>query len=154
MERKTPHKEIKSLALLENFSSTMDSKFSIPNTTIRFGLDPIIGLIPIVGDVIGLAISSGMFFVILKNGVSRKVKIMMALNIIIDALLGAVPFLGSVFDFYFKANSRNLTLLKKYYEEGKYEGSGNGIIFLILLIIALVLLGVFYGLFKFLQWLF
>lgn len=154
METQRSQKEIKSLTLLDNLSTLLDSKFSIPNTSIRFGLDPIIGLIPVVGDVIGLAISSGMFFVILKNGVSRKVKIMMALNIIIDALLGAVPFIGSVFDFYFKANSRNLALLKKYYEEGKYEGSGNGIIFLILLTIVLILLGVSYGLYKFLQWLF
>jgi len=154
METKKPHKGIKSLALLDNLSSMLDSKFSIPNTNIRFGLDPIIGLIPVVGDVIGLAISSGMFFVILKNGVSRKVKIMMALNIIVDALLGAVPFIGSVFDFYFKANSRNIALLKKYYEEGKYEGSGNGIIFLILLTIVLILFGVSYGLYKFLQWIF
>lgn len=154
METKTTYKEIKSLAAVEKLSAILDSKFTIPFTSMRFGIDPIIGLVPVVGDVIGLALSSGIFFVILKNGVSRKVKILMALNIIVDAVLGAIPFVGSIFDFYYKANSRNIALLKKHYQEGKYQGSGNGIIFIILLSLAVVLAGVSYGLYKLVQWLY
>jgi hypothetical protein len=72
-----------------------------------------------------------------KHGVSRKVLILMMLNLLIDGLIGAVPFVGQLFDFYYKANTRNINLLKEHYVEGKHQGSGTGTLIIIVLVLML-----------------
>jgi hypothetical protein len=62
-----------------------------------------------------------------KHGASGKIVVKMLLNVLVDLLVGAIPLLGWVFDFYFKANDRNIKLLNEHYLEGKHTGSGNGI---------------------------
>ncbi|EOR96044.1 putative protein-transmembrane prediction [Arcticibacter svalbardensis MN12-7] len=74
-----------------------------------------------------------------KSGVSRKVVILMILNILVDAVIGAIPFIGNIFDFYYKANTRNIKLLKEHYQEGKHEGGGTGVIIVILFFLVLIL---------------
>lgn len=106
----------------------MDSQFRLPGTNFRFGLDPILNLVPVLGDVSGFVISSALLLSMVKHGVSRKVVIIMVLNILVDAIIGGIPLIGQIFDFYFKANSRNLKLLKEHYEEGKHQGSGTGVL--------------------------
>jgi hypothetical protein len=93
--------------------------------------------------------------VIAKNGgVSRKVLILMALNISVDALIGAIPIIGQVTDFYFKANTRNIKLLKEHYREGKHKGDGKGIIALILIVLFIFLAATIYLSYIALRWLF
>jgi hypothetical protein len=132
---------------LDNVSSWMDSKFRIPGTQIRFGLDPIIGLVPFVGEVTTLIISGGLVLSMAKYGVSRKVVILMVLNILLDSIIGSIPIIGNIFDFTYRANQKNINLLKRHYQEGKYQGSGRGIIALILIVLLLAITLLAYGLY-------
>lgn len=150
----TEPRNIANLRKIETAAAWLDTKFKIPGTSISFGLDPIIGLVPVVGDFIGLVISSGLFVTMLRYGVSGKVKVLMMLNIFLDTIIGSIPILGSIFDFYFKANQRNLRLMQRHYQEGKYQGSGIGIIVLIFLIMMFLLGGAVFLIYKFVAWLF
>jgi hypothetical protein len=99
------------------FSKLLDSQFNIGG--VRFGLDPIIDLIPWVGDVIGALLSLFILHTAYKVGVSKKDFLKMILNIAIDFLVGLIPFLGVIFDVAFKANDKNVKILETY-SHGKY----------------------------------
>ncbi|RZA01243.1 MAG: DUF4112 domain-containing protein [Sphingobacteriaceae bacterium] len=143
------------LKWVERIARVMDDKFRFPGTNFRFGLDPILNFIPFAGDVSGFVVSAALLYVIAKNGgVSHKVLVLMTVNICVDALIGAIPLLGNITDFYFKANTRNIKLLKEHYEEGKHQGSGKGIIALILIILVIFLAATIYVSYLVLQWLF
>lgn len=77
----------------------------------------------------------------------------MLLNIFLDATIGSIPVLGNIFDFYFKANTRNINLLRKHFKEGKYQGTGNWIIALVALFLVLLIFLMLWGLWKLLDWL-
>lgn len=124
---------------LDAISRTMDSKFRLPGTKFTFGLDPLLGLIPFVGDITTFAISGSLILYMTRYGVSRKVIILMLLNVVVDTVIGSIPLLGSIFDFAFKANERNIKLLKKHYQEGKYQGKGNEVIIAVAIVLLLVL---------------
>ncbi|QHS57060.1 DUF4112 domain-containing protein [Mucilaginibacter sp. 14171R-50] len=142
------------LKWVERIASVMDDKFCLPGTNFRFGLDPILNFIPFAGDVSGFIVSAALLYVMAKNGVSRKVLILMAINISIDAAVGAIPLLGQISDFYIKANTRNIKLLKEHYQEGKHTGSGNGVIAIIIIVLLIVLSAVLYVSYISLRWLF
>jgi len=142
------------LKWVERIASVMDDKFKIPGTNFRFGLDPILNLIPFAGDVSGFLVSAALLYVMAKNGVSRKVLILMAINISVDAAIGAIPLLGQISDFYIKANTRNIKLLKEHYQEGKHTGSGNGIIAILLIVLLIVISVILYLSYLALHWLF
>lgn len=125
------------LQRIEKLSVLLDSKFTFPGLKFKYGLDPIMGLFPVLGDLSSFAISCALLFFMAKHGASRKVVILMAGNIILDAVVGSIPILGTIFDFTYKANNRNIRLLKRHYEEGKYQGSGKGILILVGLIIVI-----------------
>jgi len=109
------------LARLEKLSTLMDNQFRIPGTNMRFGLDGMIGLIPYMGDMAGFVASGVLLRTMVKKGASPLMMLRMLFNYVIDALVGIVPFLGDLFDFGFKANRRNVNLLKKYYADGKVK---------------------------------
>jgi len=90
----------------------LDDLIRIPGTNIGIGLDPIIGLIPGVGDVVGGLMSSYILMVAAQEGVPTSVMMRMLGNIALDSLVGVVPVLGDLFDFAFKAQTRNLALLE------------------------------------------
>jgi hypothetical protein len=99
---------------LEFLARILDDVFQIPGTNIRFGLDPLIGLIPGVGDVISATLSSYMIWRAHKLGASRLTLLRMAGNVAVDTVLGAIPVLGDIFDVQFRANRRNLDLLRRH----------------------------------------
>lgn len=134
------------LEYVEKISVTLDKKYTLPGTGFRFGLDPIIGLIPFLGHAVTFFISSGLILIMIRHGASGKVAVKMAINVIIDTLVGAIPVVGNVFDFFFKSNTRNIKLLKEHYHEGKHIGSGFGtavLFFVILFLIASAILALF-----------
>ncbi len=100
------------LARLDKFSKVTDSQFSIPLTGIRFGIDPILGMIPIIGDFIGLLLSLPVLIEANRIGAPSEQKRKMIRNMIIEAVMGIVPVLGDFFDVYWKANTRNTALLR------------------------------------------
>jgi hypothetical protein len=69
----------------------------------------------------------------LRHGASGAVVVRMALNILIDTVVGAIPIIGNIFDFAYKSNERNVALLRRHYAEGRHPGSGKGLIALVLL---------------------
>lgn len=135
------------LRWIETVARFLDSQFQLPGTKLRFGLDPILSFIPFGGSAASFAISAGLLVTMLKYGVSRKVLVMMLGNLILDAVIGSIPIIGNIFDFAYKANQRNVNLLKKHYQEGKYTGSGSGVILTIIWVILLLLI-----LFIYLTW--
>ena len=127
---------------LDTIADLMDSRFSIPGTNIRFGLDPILNLIPVAGNLFTFSVSAILVWQMYQHGVSRKVVYMMLGNIFLDSTLGNIPLLGHIFDVYFKANNRNVQLLKEHYQLGMHQGRGTwilvGVLVAILALVALI----------------
>jgi hypothetical protein len=126
------------LARLEALAKLLDNQFRVPGTNMRFGLDGLIGLVPYLGDMSGFVVSGFLMRTMAKKGASPWMIIRMMFNYIIDAVFGVVPFLGDLFDFGFKANRRNVEMLKAYYADGKAKPNAKrsvaflGILFLLL----------------------
>ena len=100
---------------LERLAWLMDRAFHIPGTRIRVGLDAILGLVPIGGDLATGLVQAGLVLVALRHyKVPRTVAARMAANVLIDIAVGAIPLLGDLFDIGFKANTRNVQLLEAY----------------------------------------
>lgn len=96
------------------WAELLDSRFRVPGTNIRFGLDPLLSLVPGIGD-----LASPMFAVVLivqglRQRVPRVVLLRMMINALIDALIGAVPVVGNVGDVFWRANTSNLATLERY----------------------------------------
>ena len=99
----------------QRLARLMDSAIAIPGTDIRIGLDPILGLLlPELGDALGATISVTLLGVAFKERVPKLVMFRMLVNIAFDALLGAIPLVGDLFDFAFKANDKNLQLIERH----------------------------------------
>ncbi|WP_223794251.1 DUF4112 domain-containing protein [Marinobacter sp. F4216] len=105
------------LARLEKFSRFTDSSIRIPFTNTTIGAEAVIGLVPVVGDVAGLALASYVLIEAQRAGASKNVKLRMLRNMAIDFFGGLLPVVGDGFDAVFKANTRNTRLLKNYLEE-------------------------------------
>ena len=102
------------LAALARFAELLDSGIRIPGTQLRFGLDPLIGLIPGAGDAAGAVLAGWILVEAIRLGASRATLVRIAGNIALDAGVGAVPLIGDIFDFAWKANVRNVTLLERH----------------------------------------
>ncbi len=131
------------LSRLEALSKLMDNQFRIPGTQWRFGLDGIIGLIPYMGDMAGFVVSGFLMRTMVKKGASPLLMLRMMFNYILDAVFGIVPFVGDLFDFGFKANRRNVDLLKAYYADGQVKPNATrsvaflGLLFFVLFLVLL-----------------
>ena len=117
-QRKVPQ-----LRWVDSFSRVLDTKFRIPGTDMRFGLDFILGLVPGAGDILSLGLSGTLVATMARHGASPRLVARMMVNVILDAFVGSVPVLGNIFDLVYKANYRNAELMREYYEEGKHRGS-------------------------------
>ncbi|BAZ32173.1 hypothetical protein NIES4074_46750 [Cylindrospermum sp. NIES-4074] len=102
-----------SLKRLRQLTKLLDNAITIPGTKAGIGLDPLIGLLPIGGDVLGVILSCYIILEAARLGVSRATLGKMVLNMIIDGLVGAVPVLGDFFDFAWTANTYNIQLLEE-----------------------------------------
>jgi hypothetical protein len=107
----------RSLSSLSRFATWLDAGIRVPGTQLRFGLDPIIGLIPGVGDAAGAVLAAWIFVEAVRMGASRATLTRIAVNIVVDAGIGAVPVLGDLFDFAWKANLRNVAILERHLAE-------------------------------------
>lgn len=101
---------------VEKLARLMDSRFALPGMPVKLGLDTIIGLIPVLGDTIGLGISGYIIAQAKRLGVSDATLFKMSTNVFLDWLIGLVPILGDLFDWGWQANNRNARLLRKHYE--------------------------------------
>lgn len=99
---------------LQRYANLLDKAFRIPGTNIRFGLDPIIGLFPVLGDLASPVFAALLVVEGARLGIPRIVLIRMVVNALIDAVIGAIPFAGAVGDIFYKANTKNLALLERH----------------------------------------
>ena len=138
LRRLTPGQEQR-LELLRRVARMLDSALPVPGTSFRFGLDPILGLIPGLGDLVSPLFTLGMLFQARDLGVPRVVQLRMIFNVAIDVLTGFVPLIGDLFDFAWKANNRNLALLERHaYEE--HEPSAGDWAFVVVCVALLVVI--------------
>jgi hypothetical protein len=143
--------KVPAMKWVESLAKLMDSQFSIPGTRIRFGVDPIMSLIPVLGDLITYFISGVLIYTMHTQGASRKVVIKMVLNSTLDAIIGAIPLVGTIFDIFYRSNDRNVKLLREHYYEGKHQGSGNGLLLIVVVVAILIVAAVSYGMWKLLE---
>ncbi len=101
------------VANLRALARVLDSAVHVPGTPIRFGADALLGLVPVVGDLAGAALSGYVVLSAARLGVSRAVLARMLLNVGTDTVVGAVPLLGDLFDIGWRANVRNVDLLER-----------------------------------------
>lgn len=99
---------------LERLAWWLDAAIRVPGTRFRIGLDALIGLVPGLGDLIGAALSTYIVVAAARRGVPASVLTRMALNVGIETVVGAVPVAGDLFDAYWKANQRNVRLVREY----------------------------------------
>lgn len=111
---------------LERSSLWLDAQYRIPYTRIHFGWDPIIGIVPIAGDLVAAALSVRNIHWAYQLGASGRVLFQMALNATVDALIGAVPVVGTLFDLWFRAHVRNFALLIAAIEAQRNQPSKAG----------------------------
>ena len=102
------------MARLSKLADLLDNQFQIPGTTIRFGLDSILGLLPLVGDSASALPAIYLIHRARQLGVPKSVVAQMAANLVVDFAIGAIPLFGDLFDITFKANRRNIALLQRH----------------------------------------
>ena len=105
-----------SLRRVRAVATVLDDAVRIPGTNIRFGIDPLVGLVPGLGDLLGGAASAYIILEAARAGAPASVLLRMAANVGIDTLVGAVPVVGDLFDFAWKSNARNVRLLARHVE--------------------------------------
>ena len=102
------------LARARALTKLLDSAARVPGTSFRFGLDPVLGLIPGLGDVAGAALSGYVVILASRLGAPKSVIVRMLGNVAIDTVAGAMPVVGDLFDAGWKSNTRNLALLERH----------------------------------------
>ncbi|UOQ51980.1 DUF4112 domain-containing protein [Hymenobacter cellulosivorans] len=140
------------LRWVERVAHLLDSQFKLPGTNFRFGLDPILGLLPVVGGLPTLAVSGVLVMTMMRHGASGALVVRMVLNILLDTIIGAIPILGNIFDFAYKSNDRNVALLRAHYAEGKHQGSGRGLLTVVLIGFFIFLAALIWGLWTLTAW--
>ncbi|HET7190257.1 MAG TPA: DUF4112 domain-containing protein [Gemmatimonadaceae bacterium] len=102
------------LARARTLTNLLDNAVRVPGTSMRFGLDPVLGLIPGLGDVAGAALGGYVVLLASQLGAPTTVIVRMLGNVVIDTVGGTVPVIGDLFDAGWKSNSRNLALLERH----------------------------------------
>ena len=125
--------------MLDYMSDLMDSRFRIPGTQIRFGLDSLIGLIPGLGDIVSYAMGSALVIGMVRLGASLNMVLRMLWNLGLDTFIGSIPILGDLFDVWFKSNRRNYRIFSEYVRDKKETRS----IWPVLLLVLAGIIGIF-----------
>jgi hypothetical protein len=106
------------LQYLRWWSELLDSRFKFPGTNVRFGIDPILSLLPGLGDVATPVFTVVLLVQGIRQGVPKVVLVRMIGNALLDALVGVVPIVGDVGDIFWRANTKNLALLERHTHRG------------------------------------
>ena len=117
----TPRSRGARIARIDALATLLDTALVIPGTGVRFGLDALIGLFPVVGDAITTALSLFIVHEAYQLGVPGHVVARMLANVALDGVLGAVPLVGDAFDVLWRANRRNVRLLMEWLEHERHQ---------------------------------
>jgi hypothetical protein len=102
---------------VEALEQLLERSFHIPGTKVPIGLDSIVGLVPVLGDVVTAAMGAYMVWEARNLGMSKWHLMRMAANVGVDTVLGAIPLAGDLFDFVWRSNSKNLRIIKKHLDK-------------------------------------
>jgi len=102
------------MTALRSLQRLLDDAFRVPGTSIRFGWDPLIGLVPWIGDVLTAIFSCAIILQAHHMRVPRVVQLRMVINVAIDVLVGVIPLVGDAADVFWKSNARNFEMLERY----------------------------------------
>lgn len=141
MKPPIPTNQISKVNRLRRMSRLLDNAIPIPGTKIRFGLDPILGLLPGGGDTITGGLSAYIVVQAARMGLPREVLWKMVGNILIDSFAGTIPVLGDLFDVGWKSNVKNIELLEKHLDITENSQSDRLFTFGLILLLALIVLG-------------
>jgi hypothetical protein len=126
---------------LEALAWLLDNSIRIPGTRFRIGVDSLIGVVPVIGDAIGALLSTYILVMSAKMGVPRVTLLRMGFNITLEAVVGVVPLVGDLFDFAWKANRRNVVLLRAHVENPSQARRGDWLFAGLFLLFVLAVLG-------------
>lgn len=126
------------LEALGRVAQLLDSAFVVPGTSYRIGLDPILGLVPGLGDLVSPLCAIGILWQARDLAIPRVVQLRMIFNVAIDALGGVVPVVGDFFDIAWKANHRNMALLVRHAQEERAAASSGDWLFVVAMGLMLV----------------
>jgi Domain of unknown function (DUF4112) len=132
---------------LQRLAQLWDSAFRIPGTQVRVGLDPLIGLVPGLGDAAGALVAAYIVLEGLRCDVPPSALLRMLANVAIDAVLGAVPVIGDIFDVGWKANIKNVALIEQHLADphGARHASRAWLLLVIAVLVLLAALGIAAG---------
>lgn len=99
---------------IEMMEAVLEGLFVLPGTNRRVGLDSLVGLIPVVGDLATAAMGAWIVWEARNLGMSKWQLTRMAANVGFDTVVGAIPFAGDIFDFFYKSNSKNLRIIRRH----------------------------------------
>jgi hypothetical protein len=119
----------------------LDRSIRVPGTSFRFGLDPVLGLLPVGGDVIAAVGSGYILYVAWRNGAPAPMLRRMLVNVAVDTLVGSVPVLGDLFDAGWKANSRNLGMLEEWLGETPTRSAQSPAVLVAIVLVLALLVG-------------
>lgn len=120
----------------------LDQRFTIPGTSIKIGLDPILGLIPGIGDAVANLAGSAILLIAAQYQVPKIVLLRMGLNVALNAIIGAIPVFGDVFSIWFRSNAKNAQLLERYVSDEERTSTFRNWIFVIAVIGGIILLSI------------
>ena len=135
----TPPSEDARLTRVRSLARVLDSAVPIPGTSFRFGLDPVLGLVPGLGDLAGAVLSGYIVLAGIRMGVSRSGVARMLGNIAIDTFVGSVPILGDLFDVGWKSNNRNVALIERHMADPGTTRTANRFVVLGAIVVLLIL---------------
>jgi hypothetical protein len=138
------------IAVARFLADLLDQRFTIPGTSIRFGLDPVLGLIPGIGDAIANLAGSAILLIAAQYRLPKIILLRMGLNIAFNALIGAIPVVGDIFSIWFRSNLKNAQLLERYVSAERQTPSAGDWFFVLAVILGIVLLLI--GIFVVLIW--
>jgi len=131
-----------SLRRVQVVATLLDEALRVPGTNFRFGIDPIVGMIPGLGDLLGGAASAYIILEAARAGAPASVLLRMTMKVGMDTLVGAVPLVGDLFDFAWKSNTRNVRLLARHFEApAETKRASIALVVLLLAILAGVAIG-------------
>ena len=127
--------DARTLAALRRWSVLLDSAFRLPGTQMTFGLDPILGLIPGLGDLTTPLFAGLLLLHAVRMKIPRVVQLRMVMNAAIDLAVGLIPVVGDLFDFGWKANVMNLALLERHAHIGSAPTAGDWLFVSVVLVL-------------------
>jgi hypothetical protein len=132
--------ETDAVRLAKFLAELLDQRFTIPGTSIRIGLDPIISLIPGIGDLIANLTGSLILVIAAQLGVPKVVLVRMGINIAMNTIIGVIPIFGDIISIWFRSNVKNVELLQRYLGRPTKRVVLSDWLFVIVLIIGLLVL--------------